>query len=204
MTDNRADSQTNNHHYWQGQDIRLRPMHTNDAEYWLAEEQSDSEAVRFLNYGISLPKSAHAAQQFAERYAEFSHSDERIMFSIETLEGDLVGGINIHSMDRKNGTFETGTRIYRRRRGCGYGFQAKVIVLRYAFHELRFQKYNIRCLESNQPMIRHAARLGCQAEGRIRRQIYTEGRYYDELIFGLTREEFDELELRLKTDAASS
>jgi len=46
-------------------------------------------------------------------------------------------------------------------------------------------------------MIRHAARLGCQAEGRIRRQIYTDGRFFDELIFGLTREEFDELEQRL-------
>jgi RimJ/RimL family protein N-acetyltransferase len=184
-------------YYWQGNDIRLRPMHRDDAAMWLADEQHDSEAVRFLNYGMDLPKSEHAAQEFAERFAEFNHSDQRIMFSIETLVGELVGGINIHSMDRKNGTFETGTRIYRAFRGRGYGFQAKVIVLRYAFYELRFQKYNIRCLESNDPMIHHAARLGCQAEGRIRRHIYTEGRFYDELIFGLTREEFDALEQRL-------
>src|SRR5690606_40799422 len=98
---------------------------------------------------------------------------------------------------------ETGTRIYRAHRGHGYGFQAKVIVLRYAFHELRFQKYNIRCMESNEPMIRHAARLGCQAEGRIRRQIYTDGRFYDELISGLTREEFDALEQRLSESQLS-
>ena len=77
-----------------------------------------------------------------------------------------------------------------------------MIVLRYAFHELRFQKYNIHCLETNQPMIRHAARLGCQAEGRIRRHIYTNGRFQDELIFGLTREEFDELEERLSGKTA--
>ncbi len=184
-------------YYWQGADIRLRPMHRDDAAVWLADEQSDSEAVRFLGYGIELPTSAHAAQQFVERYAEFANRDQRIMFSIETLDGELVGGINIHSMDRKNGTFETGTRIYRAHRGHGYGFQAKVIVLRYAFHELRFQKYNIRCMASNEPMIRHAAHLGCQAEGRIRRQIYTGGRFFDELIFGLTREEFDTLEQRL-------
>lgn len=189
--------QPNPAYYWQGDAIRLRPMHHDDAATWLADEQSDSEAVRFLNYGMDLPKSEHAAQGFAERFAEFNNSDQRIMFSIETLDGELVGGINIHSMDRKNGTFETGSRIYRAYRGRGYGFQAKVIVLRYAFHELRFQKYNIRCLESNEPMIHHAARLGCQAEGRIRRHIYTAGRYYDELIFGLTREEFDELEQHL-------
>jgi RimJ/RimL family protein N-acetyltransferase len=190
--------ESNHHYYWQGETIRLRPMHADDVALWLAEERSDSEAVRFLNCGMDLPKSEHAAQAFAARYAEFNNRDERIMFSIETLEGELVGAINIHSMDRKNGTFETGSRIYRPFRGRGYGFQAKVIVLRYAFHELRFQKYNIHCLETNEPMIHHAARLGCQAEGRIRRHIYTNGRFYDELIFGLTREEFDALDRRLK------
>lgn len=187
-------------YFWQGERIRLRPMHANDAKLWLVEEQSDSEAVRFLNYGITLPKSEQDAQAFATRYAEFNNREERIMFSIETLDGELIGAINIHSMDKKNGTFETGTRIYREFRGQGYGFEAKVIVLRYAFHELRFQKYNIRCVETNEPMVKHANRLGCQAEGRIRRHIYTKGAYFDELIFGLTREEFDDLEQRLQED----
>ncbi len=188
-------------YYWQGERVRLRPMHVNDAELWLAEERSDSEAVRFLNAGMDLPKSDYSAQQFAERYAEFNNRDERIMFSIETLDGELVGGINIHSMNHKNGTFETGSRIYRPFRGNGYGFDTKLIILRYAFYELRFQKYNIRCLDTNTPMINHANRLGCQAEGRIRRHIYTDGNFFDELIFGLTREEFDQLLHRLSVEA---
>ena len=184
-------------YYWQGEHIRLRPMHADDVALWLAEERSDSEAVRMLNAGMDLPKSEQDAAAFAERYAEFGHRHERIMFSIETLDGELVGGINIHSMDQRNGTFETGSRIYRAFRGRGYGFEAKLLVLRYAFHELRYQKYNIRCLESNQAMIDHALRLGCQPEGRIRRNVYTGGRYYDDLLFGLTREEFDTLQQRL-------
>lgn len=191
-------------YYWQGEHIRLRPMHVDDVALWLAEERSDSEAVRMLNAGMDLPKSEQDARAFAERYAEFNHRHERIMFSIETLDGELVGGINIHSMNQRNGTFETGTRIYRAHRGRGYGFEAKLIVLRYAFHELRFQKYNIRCLETNQAMIEHAARLGCQPEGRIRRHNYTKGRFYDDLLFGLTREEFDALEERLAAGARNT
>ena len=193
-----------NRYYWQGERIRLRPMHVHDANLWLAEEGSDSSAVRFLNCGMDLPKSEHAAQAFAERYAEFNNKEERIMFSIETLDGELVGGMNIHSMDQKNGTFETGSRIYRPYRGKGYAFEAKIIILRYAFHELRYQKYTIHCLETNQPMINHANRLGCQAEGRLRRHVYTEGRYFDELIFGLTREEFDDLLLRLEAGSSQT
>ena len=116
-------------YYWQGERVRLRPMHAEDVGLWLAEERSDSEAVRFLNYGMDLPKSEHAAQLFSERYAEFNNRRERIMFSIESLQGELIGGINIHSMNEKNGTFETGSRIYRAFRGRGYGFEAKIIVL---------------------------------------------------------------------------
>jgi len=191
-------------YYWQGDLVRLRPMHADDVDLWLAEEQSDSEAVRFLNYGMTLPKSSHDARAFAERYAQFNNINERIMFSIESTEGNLIGGINIHSMNQRNGTFETGSRIYSAYRGRGYGFEAKLIVLRYAFHELRFQKYNIRCLATNEPMIRHATRLGCQAEGRIRRHIYTDGAYHDELIFGLTREEFDVLLAHHQKNTSSS
>lgn len=179
--------------YWDGELVRLRPMHVDDVGLWLEEEQADSETVRFLNYGMPLPVSQHDAAAFAERYAEFNSRDERIMFSIDTLDGELAGGINLHQIDTKNGTFETGTRIYRRFRGQGLGFDAKLVVLRYAFHELRLQKYNIRCIDTNEPMIRHAHRLGCQPEGRLRRHIYTDGEYHDELIFGLTREEFDDL-----------
>jgi hypothetical protein len=62
-----------NNYYWEGERVRLRPMHANDVELWLAEERSDSEAVRFLNCGMDLPKSERAAQSFAERYAEFNN-----------------------------------------------------------------------------------------------------------------------------------
>ena len=189
---------TASEYFWQGERVRLRPMHQDDVQLWLAEEQSDSEATRLLNYGVALPKSQPAADAFAERYAEFNNGAERIMFSVETLDGELIGGINIHSMNKKNGTFETGSRIYKAFRGLGHGQDAKIIVLRYAFHELRYQKYNIRCLETNGPMVRQAKRLGCQEEGHIRRQVYTDGEYHDELIFGLTREEFDEFLARLK------
>jgi RimJ/RimL family protein N-acetyltransferase len=177
--------------YWIGQRIRLRPLHVDDAETWLAEESSDPEATHFLNYGTPLPKSPRDAEHFVARYAEFANREERIMWSIETHDGQLIGGINLHSMDLRNGTFQTGTRIHRAQRGGGYGLEAKVIVLRYAFHELRYQKYEVRCLATNGAMVRHMARLGATQEGRLRRHVFTQGVFLDELVFGLLREEFD-------------
>jgi RimJ/RimL family protein N-acetyltransferase len=34
--------------------------------------------------------------------------------------------------------------------------------------------------------------VGFQLEGRIRRMVYMRGQYFDELYFGMTREEFAE------------
>ena len=179
-----------NDYFWQGEKIRLRPMRKEDTDLWLAED-TDSEGIRTLNPGIELPKSVKDAEAFAERYADFNNSDERIMFSIETLDGELVGGINLTGIDQRHGTFYVGMRLYRPFRGKGYAMEAKTILLRYAFYELRLHKYNTRCLETNEAMIRHAQRLGCQEEGRIRECVFTNGRYYDDLLFGLTKEEFE-------------
>lgn len=180
--------------YWQGARVRLRPLRRDDVDLWLVEEHEDAEGVRLLNAGMTLPKSRADADAFAERYAEFGAREERLMFSIETLDGTLVGGMNLHLMDPKNGTFQTGSRIYRAYRGLGYGLEAKRILLRYAFHELRYQKYEVRCSEHNAAMVRHMARLGAVLEGRLRRHVYSLGTYEDELCYGLTREEFDAFE----------
>jgi len=100
-------------------------------------------------------------------------------------------------MDRKNGTFGIGLRVYSKFRRKGYAEEAKRILLRYCFNELRFQKYNCRCLEINKSIIRHFKRMGCKIEGRRRRNIYTDGKYYDELLFGLTKEEFKKNERKM-------
>lgn len=177
-------------YFWQGPRIRLRAMTRADLAAWLREHR-DSEAGRTLSYGIELPKSSADADKFAEEFGAFRNLDQRIMFTIETHAGQVVGGTNIHSLDRKNGTFGTGTLIHRKYRGQGYARETKEILLRYAFHEMRMQKYNVGCIETNAAEIRSLLQFGCQQEGRIRRAIYTDGRYYDELRFGMTREEFE-------------
>lgn len=178
-------------YYWESARIRLRAMRKEDMDLWL-EDDKDSEGVRCLNPGMELPKTTADAAAFAERYCNFNNESERIMFSIETLSGQLVGGININSIDQRNGTFSTGTRIYRQFRHKGYAREAKILALRYAFCELRLNKFNTRCLETNKDVIEHQLALGCKEEGRAREVIYTNGRYYDETLFGMTKAEFVE------------
>lgn len=58
---------------------------------------------------------------------------------------------------------------------------------------LRYQKVTVNIYSFNErSMILHES-LGFKHEGRIRRSVYTNGSYYDEVIYGMTCEEFDDI-----------
>jgi len=67
-------------------------------------------------------------------------------------------------------------------------------LLRYGFWEQRFQKCNSACADSNDASIRLHQKLGFVEEGRRRRQLFFNGRYHDDILFGMTRQEFDALD----------
>ncbi|WP_206184669.1 GNAT family N-acetyltransferase [Thermoactinospora rubra] len=58
------------------------------------------------------------------------------------------------------------------------------------FGERRFQKCDVQVYSSNEPSIALHRRLGFAEEGRRRRARYSRGRFDDELLFGMTVEEF--------------
>ena len=180
-------------YFWQGDKVRLRPVRSQDWEMWY-QEATDTEGIRLTNLGVALPASPEMAPAWTEKYADCRDPDGFIIYSIETLAGELVGGITLHSRDDKNGKFSFGVRIYRPHRQRGYGEEAVRILLRYGFHERRYQKANSACLEISEESIGLHRKLGFKEEGRRRRSVYMDGRYYDDILFGMTREEFDEIE----------
>lgn len=177
-------------YFWQGDMVRLRPLHIDDAENAFAN-MLDSPARQVLELGIELPHSVEQLRQFMDKYADCKDVDGIIVFAIDDLEGNNVGGISFHSRNRKNGTFAIGLDIDSPYRRKGYGRDAIRILMRYAFHERRYQKCNSTCVDVNEPSIQFHKDLDFVEEGRRRRHVFFNGQYYDDILFGLTREEFD-------------
>ena len=172
-----------NEYFWQGERIRLRARAAADRKQelrWL----TDTETERFLDYTVHPPASEEDAERSRPQPAG------RILWSIETLDRELVGTIALDAPDQKNGTFHFTMRIAREHRRKGYGEEALRILLRYAFNELRLQKCNIACIETNGPAIALYQKLGFREEGRRRRDIFTNGRFYDNVLLGLIKEEY--------------
>ena len=177
-------------YFWQGEKVRLRPVRENDAEQAYVNSL-DSPSRQALQLGIELPTSVEALKETLAKYANCKDVDGIILFTIENHEDVNVGGVSLHSRNRKNGTFGFGIVVSRPHRKKGYAEDAVRILLRYCFHERRYQKCNSACVASNEASIQLHKRLGFVEEGRRRRQFFLNGQFYDDILFGLTREEFD-------------
>lgn len=68
------------------------------------------------------------------------------------------------------------------------------ILLGYAFLERRLNKFNCTVLETNAGSLAMMMKLGCKQEGVRRQTVYMQGRYMNEIMIGLTQEEFHENE----------
>jgi len=181
------------YNFWQGNRVVLRAMKESDA-LLRNEETNDSNGFRLMNWGVELPKSLDMDKAEVDEWVDFKDYENGLMFSIDNLQGEHVGNIYLNSIDMKNGTFSFGIRIYRHFRNRQYAQEAIRIVLRYAFFELRLQKCNSGCVDGNQASQTMHEKVGFIVEGRIRRAIYMNGHYYNDLMLGLTIEEFIENE----------
>jgi RimJ/RimL family protein N-acetyltransferase len=156
-------------YYWQDDKVRLRAFEEEDWESCYTEG-FDSPARILLECAVELPPTIAGAKRFIEQNIAFSSTNGRIMFTIENLDGDTIGGINLNSIDERNGTFSIGIVINQPYRGQGYGTSAMNILLGYAFLERRLHKFNDYVLEGNEGSARMMRKIGCVQEG-IRRQV---------------------------------
>lgn len=173
---------------FEGKLIRLRAVEASD---WDAHYQWNLDTDNgLMTDEVWFPTSRATVQAWAEREAGRGAEDDAYRFQIETLSGKLVGTINTHTCNLRNGTFSYGLGILPAHQRKGYATEAIGLVLRYYFAERRYQKVNAEVYSFNKPSIILHEKLGFALEGRLRRMVYTGSEYHDRLIFGLTAEEF--------------
>lgn len=174
-------------YYWQNDLVRLRPWSEDDWE-WMYCTGFDSSLSRLASYKVDLPPTVSGSKEYSKKVENFAINDCSIVFAIETLASIHVGRVILVLDDDRHGTFGFGVRIASEYQGKGYGTSAMKILINYAFMEKRLNKCSSNVLEGNEPSIKMHEKLGFDQEGVFKQNIFTNGRYYDELFFGLTRD----------------
>lgn len=174
--------------FWQGEQIRLRSLEPSDAQVFF-EWNRDSEMARLADQ-VWLPASLESVRRWAEWVSAERPEGDLFFLAMEDGNGEVVGSISTHHCDRRTGAFSYGVAVRQEHRGKGYASEAILLILRYFFEELRYQKVTVHIHSDNASSVRLHERLGFQLEGRQRRMIFTRGEYLDDLVYGMTVEEF--------------
>jgi aminoglycoside 3-N-acetyltransferase len=177
-----------NTNVWEGKKVRLRAIEPADWELF-HQNDLDSEAARLCDI-IYPPRSPDGTRLMTERAATKEPHGDNLWLAIENHAGEMVGSLNTQSCDPRHGTFKYGLAIFRNHWRKGYASDAILIILRYYFEELRYQKVTATVYSFNQSSIALHQRLGFQQEGRLQSMIFSQGEYHDELVYGLTRAQY--------------
>lgn len=126
-------------------------------------------------------------------------------FAVEAPELGLVGISSIINIDWRNNHAWHGVVLGEpKARRKGYGIDAIMATMRYAFDELHLERLDGSMIEYN--ALSHATycgkRLGWKDEGRRRNYYFRRGRYWDQLLVGITRQDYADLIARTNYWAA--
>ena len=156
----------------------------------IAEMFNDPEIENLVG-GWALPLSLFSQKKWLESH----YNDQNALrFIIDTKEDGKIGVFTITDIDWKNRRAEIGAKIASKEdRSKGYGTDAIMAVMRYAFDELGFHRLDASRLAMNQTSAHIMAKCGFVEEGVKREYIYKGGKYRDLVMASILAEEYYEL-----------
>ncbi|WP_270406389.1 GNAT family N-acetyltransferase [Paenibacillus timonensis] len=72
----------------------------------------------------------------------------------------------------------------------GYGSDAMKALIHYLFQTMNLNRIQLETWSGNERAIRSYEKNGFVVEGRLRNETYIDGKYYDTIVMGLLREDY--------------
>ncbi|PIR48083.1 hypothetical protein COV06_01650 [Candidatus Uhrbacteria bacterium CG10_big_fil_rev_8_21_14_0_10_50_16] len=170
--------------FLQGVRLYLRPLEVEDAPC----------ATRWINHPETRKwLGSRGVYNLAREQAwiESLYQDENeIVLAIVLNEGNRhIGNIGLHRIDHLNQSAVTGMLIGEVEcRGCGYGPEAKELLLGHAFNTLNLRTVRSATVANNLRSNRSLQKSGYVEVGRMPDQFFRDGTWHDELLWVLTRD----------------
>jgi RimJ/RimL family protein N-acetyltransferase len=169
----------------EGKVVRLRPPRPEDAAAMVTWFE-DLEVTRFLK--LRNPPSIELEKEFLDRMAR----DPDAIFWVVEFEGRAVGGTSIVRIDWRNGFGTTGTVIGDKAVwGKGLGRELMQLRARYAFTHTPLRKLKSAYLDGNHASARAQKAAGYKEIGRWTADRFIDGKWHDEVLTELLREDWE-------------
>ena len=178
---------------YEGRLVRLRPLdHEKDPP--VVAGWTNDPLMRSVLAEVARPFSAEAVRKMLEKTEKQMEEEKNCFHYTLRLRADnrLVGLARIFWIDFHNGTGvlnlgigDASDRLH------GYGTEALNLLLRFAFDDLNLHRLSAWPSADNLPFIHMAEKAGFEEEGRRREASFHDGRYWDVVLLGLLRTQWE-------------
>ena len=168
----------------QGKLTRLRAPERGDLPSFV-KWFNDPEVTQFLL------RSPPMSMEEEERWFSSLLTSEGKVFSIETLEGKLIGNLGIIHIDHTNRKADIGIVIGEKDHWSkGYGTDALIVILGYMFDELNMERIWLYADGDNERAQKCYRKCGFRKEGVFRHNRFKDGRFTDDVVMSILRSEW--------------
>ena len=170
--------------------VSLSVLTPDDAEF-CTRGMNDSNITQYLLR--RFPITVASERKWLESLPAQEMTDQVFGITVTETE-ELIGMMGLHSINWINRTATTGAWISSDScRGKGYGSEAKLLLLDYAFNTLGLRKISSNVLATNMRSKAYNIKCGYAVEGIRTKQIYVNGTYVDEVSMAIFKETFETL-----------
>jgi len=131
-----------------------------------------------------------------EWFDALKHKEDMVHFSILLLDQEnpekIIGNCAIHKINYKNRACTCGITIGEKEyQNKGYGTEAMEMLVEYGLNTLNMNRIELSVWEYNTRAYKTYQKVGFVEEGRRRQARYNDGKYYDEIIMAILREDWE-------------
>lgn len=155
--------------------MKIKPASKQDIP-WIMEIENAPENRFFLWQGSYEEHCQEIDDPNHYLFVHYSDQEEKVGYSLSQFH-------------QRTNNFEL-RRIAVKVKGHGFGRQAIQELLRFAFLDLKAQRVWLDVYPHNNVGIKLYKELGFIQEAHLRRSDYQRGEYYDQLVFGMLKEEY--------------
>ena len=174
----------------EGERIKLRKLKLSDAKN-IYNNVNDKEVVRWL-LRIPHPYTLEDAVKFIRSTHYRIRKKSGYAFGIE-LEGEIIGVVDLFSIDWENRNAELGYWLGRKYWSRGLMTEAVRLILKFAFEDLKLHRVTATLFEENSASRRVLEKTGFKLEGKRRKSRLKFGEWHNELLYGILRSEYKEI-----------
>ena len=150
---------------------------------------NDPEVTRFLK--TYMPMTEADEREWVQNHHKRKPYNIVVMI---VVDGVAIGTMGLHNIDYRSRLGTTGALIGEKEYwGKGYGSEAKMLLLDFAFNTLNLRKICSNVIAFNERSLKYSLKCGYKEEARLKKHHYADGKYWDKLCLAVFREDWEPL-----------